>query len=40
MSKLTKVVAFVIEHRRPIGMIIGGVLSLIGMEDMISGSMA
>lgn len=40
MSKLTKVVGFVIEHRRPIGMIIGGLLSLFGMEDIINGSMA
>lgn len=40
MSKLTKVVGFVIEHRRPIGMIIGGLLSLLGMEDIVNGSMA
>jgi hypothetical protein len=40
MSKLTKVVGFIVEHRRPIGMIIGGLLSILGMEDFISGSVA
>lgn len=39
MNKVMKVVGFVIEHRRPIGLIIGGILSLLGMEDIINGSM-
>lgn len=39
MDKIMKVVGFVVEHRRPIGMIIGGLLSLLGMEDIINGSM-
>lgn len=40
MKNVMKVVGFVVEHRRPIGMIIGGLLTLLGMEDIISGSMA
>lgn len=40
MNKLTKVVGFVIEHRRPLGMIIGGLLTLLGMGDIVDGSMA
>lgn len=40
MKNVMKVVGFVVEHRRPIGMIIGGLLSLLGMEDIINGSMA
>lgn len=39
MNKVMKVVGFVVEHRRPIGLIIGGILSLLGMEDVINGSM-
>ena len=39
MKIATKVVIYVIEHRRPIGLIIGGLLSLLGMEDIINGSM-
>lgn len=39
MEKLTKVAAYIIEHRRPIGLIIGGLLSLLGMEDVVNGSM-
>lgn len=40
MKNVMKVVGFVVEHRRPIGMILGGLLSLLGMEDIINGSMA
>lgn len=40
MKVATKVVYFVIEHRRPIGMILGGILTLLGMEDIVNGSMA
>ena len=40
MKTVSKVVIFVIEHRRPIGLIIGGILSLLGMEDYVNGSMA
>lgn len=39
MDKVMKVVSFIVEHRRPIGLIIGGILSLLGMEDVINGSM-
>lgn len=39
MKNLTKVAAFIIEHRRPIGLIIGGLLSILGMEDVVNGSM-
>ena len=39
MKNITKIVAFVIEHRRPIALIIGGLLSLMGMEDVINGTM-
>lgn len=39
MKIATKVVIYVIEHRRPIGLIIGGLLSLLGMDDIINGSM-
>lgn len=39
MENVMKVVGFVVEHRRPIGMIIGGLLTLLGMEDVINGSM-
>lgn len=39
MNNLTKVVGFVVTHRRPIGMIIGGLLSLLGMEGIVDGSM-
>lgn len=39
MKIVTKVVIYVIEHRRPIGLIIGGFLSLLGMDDVINGSM-
>lgn len=40
MKIATKIVIYVIEHRRPIGLIIGGLLSLLGMDDIINGSMA
>lgn len=40
MKIATKVVIYVIEHRRPIGLIIGGLLSLFGMDDVVNGSMA
>lgn len=40
MKIATKIVIYVIEHRRPIGLIIGGFLSLLGMDDIINGSMA
>lgn len=40
MKIATKVVIYVIENRRPIGLIIGGLLSLFGMDDIINGSMA
>lgn len=40
MKIVTKVVFYVIKHRRPIGLIIGGLLSLLGMEDVVSDSMA
>lgn len=39
MKIATKVVIYIVEHRRPIGIIIGGLLSLFGMEDIINGSM-
>lgn len=39
MDKFSKVVSFIIEHRRPIGMIVGGLLSLCGMGDILNGSM-
>lgn len=40
MEKVMKVVSLVVKHRRPIGMIIGGLLTLLGMEDIVSGSVA
>lgn len=40
MKILTKVATFVFEHRRPIGMIVGGLLSILGLEDIVNGSMA
>lgn len=40
MKIATKVVLYVIENRRPIGLIIGGLLTLLGMEDVVSGPMA
>lgn len=40
MKIATKVVFYVIENRRPIGLIIGGLLTLLGMEDVVSGPMA
>lgn len=40
MKITTKVVYFLIEHRRPIGMILGGILTLLGMEDVVSGQVA
>lgn len=39
MKIATKVVMYIIEHRRPIGFIIGGLLSLAGMDDIVNGSM-
>lgn len=40
MKIATKVVYFLIEHRRPIGMILGGILTLLGVEDVVSGQVA
>lgn len=40
MKITIKVVYFLIEHRRPIGMILGGILTLLGVEDVVSGSVA
>lgn len=40
MKTVSKVVIFVIENRRPIGLIIGGILSLLGMGDYVNGTMA
>lgn len=40
MKFVTTVTIFVIKNRRPIGMIIGGILSIFGLEDVINGSMA
>lgn len=39
MKNVTKIVVYIIEHRRPIALIIGGLLSLMGMEDVINGTM-
>lgn len=39
MKNFTKIVGYVIEHRRPIALIIGGLLSLMGMEDILNGPM-
>lgn len=39
MKNVTKVIVYVIEHRRPLALIIGGLLSLMGMEDIINGTM-
>lgn len=40
MKIATKVIVYVIENRRPIGLIIGGLLTIFGMEDVINGPMA
>lgn len=40
MKIATKVVVYVIENRRTIGLIVGGLLTLLGMEDVINGPMA
>lgn len=40
MKITTKVAYFLIEHRRPIGMILGGILTLLGVEDVVSGQVA